>query len=90
MTLLLTLSKTTSNPTNKDKDNKTPLAMSYYPQLRAFLIWIHSEYSSERQSHKPLENHSATCKPLDSENNRIYMTVINLLSKDLSEVRKPA
>jgi len=42
------------------------------------------------QSYKPLENHSATCKPLDSENNRFYMTVINLLSKDLLEVRKPA
>jgi len=42
------------------------------------------------QSHKPLENHSATRKPLENKNNRSYMTVINLLSKDLFEVRKPA
>ncbi len=36
-----------SNPINKD--DKKPLAMSYYPQLRAsFIIWIRSEYGSER------------------------------------------
>lgn len=40
------------------------------------------------QSYKPLENHFATRKSLDSENNRSYMTVIHLLSKDLLKCRK--
>ena len=42
------------------------------------------------QSSKPLTNHSPINKPLDSKNNRTQTTVINLLSKDLSKVRKPA
>ena len=42
------------------------------------------------QPSKPLANHSPTNKPLDSKNNRTQTTVINLLSKDLSKVRKPA
>jgi len=42
------------------------------------------------QSSKPFKNHSATCKPPDNKNNATEMTVINLLSKDLSKARKPA
>ena len=35
-------------------------------------------------------NHSVTHKPLDCKNNGSCMAVIKLLSKDLSERRKPA
>ena len=38
---------------------------------------------------KPTLNHSVTRKPLDCKNNGSYMTVIKLLSKDLSKCRKP-
>ena len=82
MTPSLTLSKTTSNPTNKDKDEKTPLAVLPTAKGVSNMDFL--------QSYKPLENYFATCKPLDIENNRSYMTVINLLSKDLLKVRKPA
>ena len=54
-----------SNPINKD--DKKPLAMSYYPQLRAsFIIWIRSGYGSERLLHShhfiilQLQNHWIT------------------------------
>lgn len=39
---------------------------------------------------QPPVNHSVTLKPLDYKNNGSCMAVIKLLSKDLSERRKPA
>lgn len=77
--------------------------MSFYPQLRALQYgFIQSQALSQismfgaftrKQIYvdcKPPVNHSATPKPLDGENNCSDRTVINLLSKDLQECRKPA
>ena len=57
-----------------------PLAV--LPTAKGIFIWIVIS--------KAVFYHSLTHKPLDSENNRSHITVINLLSKDLLKVRKPA
>ena len=57
--------------------------MESLPTAKGFLIWISS-------ATQPLVNYSVTHKPLGCKNNGSCMAVIKLLSKDLSERRKPA
>jgi hypothetical protein len=57
--------------------------MESLPTAKGFLIWIHFAIQAAFY-------HSVTRKPPDYKNNGSCMAVIKLLSKDLSERRKPA
>lgn len=66
-----------------NKNDKKPLAMESLPTAKGFVIWI--SFAIQAAFY-----HSVTRKPLGYKNNGSRMTVIKLLSKDLSERRKPA
>ena len=57
--------------------------MESLPTAKGFLIWI--SFAVQAAFY-----HSVTRKPLGCKNNGSCMAVIKLLSKDLSERRKPA
>ena len=57
--------------------------MESLPTAKGFLIWIYFAIQATFY-------YSITHKPLDYKNNSSCMAVIKLLSKDLSEHRKPA
>lgn len=66
-----------------NKNDKKPLAMESLPTAKGFVIWISSAMQAAFY-------HSVTHKPPDYKNNGTCMAVIKLLSKNLSEHRKPA
>ena len=65
------------------KQRQKPLAMESLPTAKGFLIWI--SFATQAASH-----HSVTHKLLGCKNNGSRMAVIKLLSKGISERRKPA